>query len=186
MIGSDDGPRRHRAKHAPRAVATRANAATTPRRCSALALAAIASATIAWAPDWSRDDWPRTLMAHACGAIAARTNASVQVECGANDVVAALRTPVDYAIARRMGAVELWRGAVGGGGERASVRVSVVGAFVIVEQTSCGACARVMGTTWVLRPPLALPSTLSDAQRAAGLRASPLLRTVDAWRGARP
>lgn len=141
---------------------------------------------ISWVPDWSREDWPRQVTAHGCSDIVLPATAQVRVECGANNVVAAIVTPVDSWIARRLRASSLWTQPQGGGVRRASATVSIAGEFVIVEKTTCGACARVMGTTWLFRPGIVAASTLEAAQAAAGLRATQPLRTVDAWRAARP
>ncbi len=155
-------------------------------RSSIAVLVALAPPLISWVPDWGRDDWPRELLLHTCADITLPVQSEIAVECGQRNTVALLRTAVDTNVAARLQAAPAWFTGVATGIRRAGVRVSIWGEYVIVEKTTCGACARVMGTTWTIRPSLVSASTLTLVQQMAGVRSSPPLRTVDAWRRARP
>jgi hypothetical protein len=154
-------------------------------RGSMLAVVVLAAPLISWAPDWGREDWPRQLVAR-CRDVSLPAASGLRIECAPSGAFAAFLGEVDMAIAHRMGATALWSRFVNAGVWRGGVRVFSVGTLVIVEHTTCGACRRVMGTTWMIDPALATPTTLAAAQREAGLRPAPLLRTVAAWRTARP
>jgi hypothetical protein len=154
-------------------------------RGSMLAVVLLAAPLISWAPDWAREDWPRQLVAR-CRDVALPANSGLRIECSPSGAFAAFFGEVDMAIAHRMGATALWSRWHDQVIRRGGVRVFSSGSLVIVEHTTCGACRRVMGTTWMIDPALASAATLAAAQREAGLRAAPLLRTVAAWRTARP
>lgn len=149
-----------------------------------LSLVALAAPALAWAPPTSDPRWALQLFTHPCADIAL-ANAEYRVHCAADGTTAALQGPVDGQFARNLHAREAWvaRGTARWG-QNPGIVVSVLGDVVVVENTTCPACARVMGMTWVLRPDRAPDPLLRIVQETAGLPGEPLLRTVRAWRGA--
>lgn len=138
---------------------------------------------LAWDPPWDQQDWPKQLFDHRCADVALGPDSSVRVHCAADGSVAALEAPVDFQIAHRLTA-RTWVRRTSPRWRRPGLAISAADTIVVVEQTTCGMCRRVMGHTWALRPPLAPAAVLRAAQEAAELSPSPLLRTVAAWRAA--
>jgi len=151
---------------------------------SALSLLTLTAAAWAWAPPLTDPRWPLQLFDHPCADIALG-NAEYQVHCAADGSTAALQGPVDAGFAHNLRARQAWdaRGTARWG-QLPAIVVSVQGDLVIVENTTCPACARVMGMAWVLRPERAPDALLRTVQQTAGLPTEPLLRTVRAWRSA--
>ncbi len=151
---------------------------------TALSLLTVTVAAWAWAPPMTDGRWPLQLFTHPCADIAL-DRAQLRVHCAVDGSTAALQGPVDAGFAHNLGARRAWdaRGTARWGQPPAIV-VSVQGDYVIVENTTCPACARVMGMAWVLRPERAPDALLRTVQQTAGLPVEPLLRTVRAWRGA--
>lgn len=149
-----------------------------------LSFVAVAAPALAWAPPTTDPRWPLQLFTHPCADIAI-ANAEYRVHCAPDGTTAALQAPVDAALAHNLRAREAWtaRGTARWG-QNPAIVVSVQGDFVVVENTTCPACARVMGMSWLLRPERAPDPLLRIVQQTAGLPAEPLLRTVRAWRGA--
>lgn len=149
-----------------------------------LSLLLLGATALAWAPPTNDPRWPLALFTHPCADISL-PNPEYRVHCAADGSTAALQGPVDGQFAHNLRAREAWtaRGTARWGQDPAIV-VSVQGDVVVVENTTCPACARVMGMTWVLRPDRAPDALLVTVQQSAGLPVAPLLRTVRAWRAA--
>lgn len=129
--------------------------------------------------------WALQLFGHPCADITL-SNPEHRVHCAADGSTAALQGPVDGQFARNLRARQAWEArGTARWGQPPAIVVSVQRDLVIVENTTCPACARVMGMTWVLRPDRAPDALLRIVQQTAGLPTEPLLRTVRAWRGAR-
>ncbi|MCC7534609.1 MAG: hypothetical protein IT379_00265 [Deltaproteobacteria bacterium] len=137
----------------------------------------------AWIPPWDQQDWPKQIFEHRCAEITIRPDSSVHVHCARDGSVAALEAPVDFSIASRL-AARAWMRRADASQRRTGVMVSATDTLVIVEQTTCGMCRRVMGHTWAFRPAHAPAPLLRRAQEAAGLPARPPLRTLQAWQAA--
>lgn len=154
-------------------------------RALTLSLSVFAASALAWSPAANDALWARHVFDHRCAEVTF-TNASVTTQCAADGAVGAVQAPVDFHIAQRLSATPHWTRSAVGQNARGSTTVFSFEDFVVVEETTCPQCARVMGTTRMFRPARAPDAVLLAAQTAAGLPATPLLRTVQAWRDANP
>lgn len=154
-------------------------------RALTLSLSVFAASALAWSPAANDALWARHVFDHRCAEVTF-ANASVTKQCAADGSVGAVQAPVDLHIAQRLSATPHWTRSAVGQNARGSTTVFSFEDFVVVEETTCPQCARVMGTTRMFRPARAPDAVLLAAQTAAGLPATPLLRTVQAWRDANP
>ncbi len=154
-------------------------------RALTLSLSVFAASALAWTPAADDALWARHVFDHRCAEVTL-ANPSTAVRCAADGSVGAVEAPVDFHLAQSLSATPHWTRSAVGPNARGSTTVFTVDDFVVVEETTCPQCRRVLGTTRMFRPARAPDAVLQAAQTVAGLPSTPLLRTVQAWRDAHP
>jgi hypothetical protein len=147
------------------------------------ALIALLLPLLSWTPDFSRSDWLIRLMGQPCESIRfVPRDLDMRVLCD-GPRVEALRASTTSGLQYAARARRVW---LAGSSHRRSfmtvVIVSVGGDFVVIEAEQCPTCNVQRGPAWVFRPQYVRPATMRAIQLEAGLGASPLRLTLDAWR----
>ncbi len=155
-----------------------------------LVTACIGAMLLAWVPPWLEQDWPVQMFARRCSEID-RNLPSVQVTCDASGrQIVSVEVPVDFWFGRRMNGTRVGTRSLNRGSTTQrpeEVHLWVWRDTVIVEHVTCVGCRRILGTTWVFRPPLASAQFLSQVQQAIGLPSNSSgapLTTVASWQSA--
>lgn len=149
---------------------------------SSLALLFVAGSAHAWAPDRNDRQWPLAALGRPCADAAGAQH--LRWLCDASGRVAGVAMPADALHVDLSAGRELlvWRESTTLRGR--SLSVHALSGVLIVQDVTCGRCARVMGHAYVLRLASVRDADLAEVQRALGLAPSPLLRTEAHWRAA--
>lgn len=135
---------------------------------------------LAWAPTWSDPSWPLTALGRPCAGADLSESASTQLLCSATGSVAGARMDVDMLRASLPGEHVVFERAPTGL-RRPSLRITASGTRMTIRQVTCGACARVMGTAWLIDLATIRSTDLAAIQAALGLPSAPLLRDPARW-----